>query len=78
MKFRNLDNAEVARFLLALSVVAYATAIVQFIYPRVPNDSGRWSWLNLYLYENLGLYGLSMWWAVIGTILLISYFRYRR
>lgn len=78
MKFEKLSKADVRRFLLGLSLVAYVSAILCAIYPRVPDGTGRWRQFHLFLYQSFGLYGQAAWWAVIGTVLLVSYFSHRR
>ena len=76
-KFRMLDYEEVRKFILALSVVAYAFAIYDFFYPRTPSGSGRWGWLLSFLYEQFGSYSISVLWVIIGTILLVFFARKR-
>jgi hypothetical protein len=77
MQFRELSPAEVGRFMLGISLSSYVMAVVRFIYPTVPDGTGRWAWLEVFLYEQFGLRGQSVLWVVIGTILLISYFNHR-
>jgi len=78
LQYRELTRAEAGRFALALSILAYVFGILRIVYPSVPDGSGRWGWLTLAIYENLGVYGLAGWWGVIGTVLLAAYFSSRR
>jgi hypothetical protein len=72
-----MSHADAGRFVLALSIAAYVTAIMELIYPEVPDGSGRWGWLKLFFYENFGIYGMAALWGMVGTVLLVSYFRHR-
>lgn len=77
MQYRSLSPKEVARFLLAVSLVSYGMAIHRFFQPRVPDGSGRWGWLDQLFFQLFGLQGQFVMWAVLGTILLVSYFNQR-
>jgi hypothetical protein len=78
MKYRALTPAEVGRFCLAISVGSYVMAVVEFFYPSVPDGSGRWGRLHLFIYQEFGPLGRSAFWVLIGTILLVSYFQHRK
>ena len=77
MKYRALSPAEVGRFALAISFGSYVMAVVAFFYPNVPDGSGRWGWLHLFIYQKFGLRGQVALWVVVGTILLVSYVQHR-
>ncbi len=77
MQFRALSSVEVGRFALAISLSSYVMAVLDFFYPSVPDGSGRWGWLKLFFYREFGPRGQSVWWVVLGTILLVAYFQHR-
>ena len=77
MQFKALSPTEVARFVLGISLASYAMAVLRFFHPIAPDGTGRWAWLHDFIYQNFGPRGQCGLWAVVGTVLLISYFNYR-
>lgn len=77
MKYRALTRAESARFALAMGLSSYVMAVVSFFYPNIPDGSGRWGRLHLFIYQEFGPLGQCAFWVALGTFLVILYFQNR-
>lgn len=75
MKLNSLDAGAVRRFLLAMSIGAYALALVRLFGNREPSPSGRRGAFFSFLYRTFGEYALVCWWVLVGTFLLVLFFR---
>jgi len=58
------------RLALGAGLIAFVMALLQVIAPRVPDASGRWSWLIRPIYDNFGNFGLGVLWLLVGLVLV--------
>jgi hypothetical protein len=59
------------RFCVAIGIVGWVLAIIEFVSPRTVTPTGRWSWLTAPIYEAFGAYGLAILWALGGAFLVL-------
>lgn len=68
---REPDSRSARRFLLAMSLVLYSLALVDFMSDTEPRHSARWSWLFNFFHGWFGQSGSIFLYVLLGTFLLL-------
>ena len=71
-KVAPLSKSDSRRFVFALGLCSYCLAWVKYISPAHPPFTGRWGWLDSFVFQLLGSNGMVLMSVVIGTALLFT------
>jgi hypothetical protein len=65
-----LSKADSKRFCIAIGIGAFTLALVEFLNPTTQPPTGRWDWLFAPIFNNFGSLGLSIYWVIVGIVLV--------
>jgi len=66
-----LSKADSRKFCIAIGIGAFTLALVEFLNPTTQPPTGRWSWMLAPIFNNFGSLGLSIYWVIVGILLIL-------